>query len=134
MGFCQRPCPAQKARLPHRWRIEYQVTRAASIHSRGSSSTIEARPTTSITNEYFRIRDFEYVQPLYDLAFLLEVEALAKGVEVPKYRTFSLWRAAYNLDGYGTTIDRWLGGHAVDDDLDYVPSNRIKQYLSAVRE
>lgn len=82
--------------------------------------------------DYFRIRDFEYVQPLYDLAFLLEVDALAKGTEVPKYRTFSLWRAGYSLDGYGTTIDRWLDGTARDEDLDYVPSSRIRQYLTNI--
>jgi histidinol phosphatase-like PHP family hydrolase/predicted nuclease with RNAse H fold/dephospho-CoA kinase len=81
---------------------------------------------------YFRLRDFEYVQPLYDLAFFLEVDALANGCEVPKYRTFSLWRAAYSLDGYGTTIDSWLSGDSRDEDLDYVPSNRIRQYLTAV--
>src|SRR5580704_12116580 len=80
----------------------------------------------------FRIRDFEYVQPLYDLAFLLEVDAIAKGTEIPKYRTFSLWRAGYSLDGYGTTIDRWLDGTARDEDLDYVPSSRIRQYLTNV--
>ena len=82
--------------------------------------------------DYFRIRDFEYVQPLYDLAFLLEVDALAKSTEIPKYRTFSLWRAGYSLDGYGTTIDRWLDGTARDEDLDYAPSSRIRQYLTNV--
>ena len=81
----------------------------------------------------FRLRDFEYAQPLYDLAFLLEVEAISKGMEVPKYRTFSLWRAAYSLDGYGTTIDRWLEGTIRDVDLDYVPSARIRQYLTNIR-
>ena len=70
---------------------------------------------------------------MYDLAFLLEVDALSKGTEVPKYRTFSLWRAGYSLDGYGTTIDRWLDGAACDEDLDYVPSARIRQYLTGVR-
>ena len=88
---------------------------------------------SSLPNDYFRIRDFEYVQPLYDLAFLLEVSALAEGTEVPKYRTFSLWRAGYSLDGYGTTIDRWLDGTACDADLDYVPSSRIRQYLTKIR-
>jgi histidinol phosphatase-like PHP family hydrolase/predicted nuclease with RNAse H fold/dephospho-CoA kinase len=83
--------------------------------------------------DYFRIRDFEYVQPLYDLAFLLEVDALAKGNEVPKYRTFSLWRAGYSLDGYGTTIDRWLDGTISDEDLDYIPSSRISGYLRKIR-
>src|SRR5580700_10378573 len=82
----------------------------------------DAKPSNSLGERYFRIRDFEYVQPLYDLAFLLEVDALAKGTEVPKYRTFSLWRAGYSLDGYGTTVDRWLDGSAIDADLDYLPS------------
>jgi len=83
--------------------------------------------------EYFRLRDFEYVQPLYDLAFLLEVDALAKGSDIPQYRTFSLWRAAFSLDGYSSAIDRWLEGASSDEDLDYVPSARIRQYLKTVR-
>lgn len=90
-------------------------------------------PSIIDEDAYFRIRDFEYVQPLYDLAFLLEVDALCKGTEVPKYRTFSLWRAGYSLDGYGTTIDRWLDGTAPEGELDYVPSSRIRQYLLRVR-
>src|SRR5579863_6389315 len=87
-----------------------------------------------IAGEYLRVRDFEFVQPLYDLAFLLEIDALTKRIEVPKYRTFSLWRAAYSLDGYGTTIDRWLEGAIPDKELDYVPTARIKQYLLNIRE
>jgi histidinol phosphatase-like PHP family hydrolase/predicted nuclease with RNAse H fold/dephospho-CoA kinase len=87
----------------------------------------------SLPDDYFRMRDFEYVQPLYDLAFLLEVNALAEGAEVPKYRTFSLWRAGYSLDGYGTTVDRWLDGETSDEDLDYIPSSRIRQYLMKIR-
>ncbi len=92
------------------------------------SSTRPAFPA-----DYFRIRDFEYVQPLYDLAFLLEVDALSKGSDIPQYRTFSLWRAAYSLDGYGTVVDRWIDGNAKDSDLDYVPSARIREYLKKVR-
>lgn len=88
----------------------------------------------SLSDDYFRLRDFEYVQPLYDLAFLLEIEAICREVDPPKYRTFSLWRAAYSLDGYGTTIDRWLDRDLRDADLDYVPSHRIKQYLKQVRQ
>ncbi|MGB8065010.1 MAG: PHP domain-containing protein [Candidatus Sulfotelmatobacter sp.] len=87
----------------------------------------------SISRDYFRLRDFEYAQPLYDLAFLIEVDALARGNEVPKFRTFSLWRAGYSLDGYGSTIDRWLEGTIQDGDLDYVPSARIRQYLINIR-
>jgi histidinol phosphatase-like PHP family hydrolase/predicted nuclease with RNAse H fold/dephospho-CoA kinase len=83
---------------------------------------------------YFRLRDFEYAQPLYDLAFMLEIDALSKGAEVPKYRIFSLWRAGYSLDGYGTTIDRWLDGEIGHEDLDYVPSSRIRKYLENIRE
>jgi histidinol phosphatase-like PHP family hydrolase/predicted nuclease with RNAse H fold/dephospho-CoA kinase len=88
---------------------------------------------SALLADYFRMRDFEYVQPLYDLAFLLEVDALSKGAEIPQYRTFSLWRAAYSLDGYGTTVDRWIEGNAEDSDLDYVPSARIREYLKKVR-
>src|SRR5712671_8195213 len=94
----------------------------------------EPESSSLLPSDYFRIRDFEYVQPLYDFSFLLEVGALAKGSEVPKYRTFSLWRAGYSLDGYGTMIDRWLEGVASDTDLDYVPSSRIREYLNKIRK
>jgi histidinol phosphatase-like PHP family hydrolase/predicted nuclease with RNAse H fold/dephospho-CoA kinase len=87
----------------------------------------------SLGEDYFRIRDFEYAQPLYDLAFLLEVEALRAGKEIPKYRIFSLWKAAYRMDGYTTSIDRWLDGKLRDKELDIVPSSRIKQYLQNIR-
>src|SRR3954467_3078362 len=97
-------------------------------------SSREAHSAPGLDRHYFRPRDFEYVQPLYDLAFLLEVAALAAGHEVPKYRTFSLWRAGYSLDGYGTSIDRWLDGDIANGDLDYVPTSRIRQYLSNVRK
>ena len=49
-------------------------------------------------------------------------------------RAGSRWRAAYSLDGYSTTIDKWLDGAAADDILDYVPSVRIRNYLSTIRE
>jgi hypothetical protein len=90
-------------------------------------------PRTRLSDDYFRIRDFEYAQPLYDLAFLLEVEALRAGKEIPKYRIFSLWKAAYRIDGYTTSIDRWLDGKLRDKDLDIVPSSRIRQYLQTIR-
>src|SRR5438876_12400073 len=110
-------------------RSETKRSKGASLFSDG-----ELMAAAVPNGDYFRIRDFEYVQPLYDLAFLLEVDALAKGTEVPKYRTFSLWRAGYSLDGYGTTVDRWLDGTALDEDLDYVPSLRIRQYLTNIRK
>jgi histidinol phosphatase-like PHP family hydrolase/predicted nuclease with RNAse H fold/dephospho-CoA kinase len=87
-----------------------------------------------LDRHYFRVRDFEYVQPIYDLAFLLEVSALASGVEVPKYRTFSLWRAGFSLDGYGTSIDRWLDNELPESELDFVPSSRINQHLLQIRQ
>lgn len=110
------------------------MNRAETKRSKGASlfSDGDLMAAAVPNGDYFRIRDFEYVQPLYDLAFLLEVDAIAKGTEIPKYRTFSLWRAGYSLDGYGTTIDRWLDGTARDEDLDYVPSSRIRQYLTNV--
>jgi len=106
---------------------------------RRTKNSLEQLSGRTITNHplpenYFRIRDFEYVQPLYDLAFLLEVRALAEGTEVPKYRTFSLWKAGYSLDGYGTTVDQWLDGAFGDEDLDYIPSARIRQYLTKIRQ
>jgi histidinol phosphatase-like PHP family hydrolase len=84
--------------------------------------------------DYFRIRDFEYAQPLCDLAYLLEVDAIAKSLEISKYRTFALWRAAYSFDGYCTLIDKWLDNEIKDAELDYVPSGRIRNYLEAIRE
>lgn len=101
--------------------------------SRRPKHDLELPFEDELSPDYFRLRDFEYVQPLYDLAFLLEVDAIAKGTEIPQYRTFSLWRAAYSLDGYGTTIDHWLDGTTCDHDLDYVPSARIRQYLTRIR-
>ena len=100
---------------------------------RVATSSLQECPVPAEADNYFRVRDFEYVQPLYDLAFLLEVDALAKGQDVPKYRTFSLWRAGYSLDGYGTTIDRWLDGVLSQADLDYLPSSRIREHLLEVR-
>jgi histidinol phosphatase-like PHP family hydrolase/predicted nuclease with RNAse H fold/dephospho-CoA kinase len=67
------------------------------------------------------------------LAFLLEIDALANESEVPKYRTFSLWRAALSLDSYSTTIDRWLDGTLPDEQLDTVPTPRIRDYLKCVK-
>lgn len=88
----------------------------------------------ALGDDYWRLRDFEYAQPLYDLAFLLDVHALAAGEKKPKYRTFALWKAALGLDSYGTYIDRWLDGCLTDEELDQVPSNRIKLYLRCIRD
>src|SRR6266550_1843681 len=98
----------------------------------GMTRRTAAPSVKGIPDDYFRIRDFEYVQPLYDLAFLLEIDALANEAEVPKYRTFSLWRAALSLDSYSTTIDQWLEGSLSDEQLDNVPTPRIRDYLVSV--
>src|SRR5882762_5388610 len=102
----------------------------SSIEKEAYQDTLSAFHTARLENDYFRLRDFEYAQPLYDLAYFLEADAIAKGQEIPKYRTFSLWRAAYSFDGYSTAIDRWLDNEIGDDCLDYVPSGRIRTYLS----
>ena len=83
---------------------------------------------------YRWVRDFELVQPLYDLAFALEITALATQDAIPKYRAFSLWRAGLGLDGYGTLIDRWIRGIASKEDFDYLPSHRIKQHLTHIHK
>ena len=119
--------------LPCSWKNKQSRIQLTRPVSKRSKEIQGPNGTTTISKEYFRLRDFEYAQPLYDLAFLIEVDALAKGNEVPKFRTFSLWRAGYSLDGYGTTIDRWLEGTMRDEDLDYLPSARIRQYLTNIR-
>ncbi|HZM06592.1 MAG TPA: PHP domain-containing protein [Candidatus Saccharimonadales bacterium] len=83
----------------------------------------------SLGPDYFRPRDFEHVQPLYDLAYLLQIVALAKNEDVPEYRVFALWKAALSLDGYTTNVNRWLHGDASDDTLDSDPSSRIRDHL-----
>ena len=90
--------------------------------------------TDQFDRDYCRPRDFEYAQPLYDLAFVLEIDAAAKGEKKPEYRTFALWKAAIGLDSYGTTIDQWLEGTLSNNDLDQIPTNRIKTYLQSIRE
>jgi histidinol phosphatase-like PHP family hydrolase/predicted nuclease with RNAse H fold/dephospho-CoA kinase len=95
---------------------------------------LAASRSRRVAEDYFRIRDFEYVQPLYDLAFLLEIDALATESEVPKYRTFSLWRAALSLDSYNAIIDRWLDGDSPEAAFDTVPSPRIREYLRSVKK
>lgn len=83
----------------------------------------------SLGADYFRPRDFEHVQPIYDLAYLLQIDALSKNEDSPEYRIFALWKAALSLDGYSTNVNRWLRGDADEDILDSDPSSRIKDYL-----
>ncbi len=83
---------------------------------------------------YFIPRDFEIVQPLYDLAFLLQVVPLAENTEVSKYRSLSLGKVAHSLDSYSTGIFQWLNGELADQDVDYIPTPRIKNYISTILE
>lgn len=82
--------------------------------------------------EYFEPRDFEYAQPLYDLAFLLQVDSVAKKAPVPEYRTFALWKAALSLDGYTSNVHRSLEDESFRASLDFDPSARITQYLRTI--
>ncbi len=82
-----------------------------------------------IPDWYYQIRDFEYAQSIYDLAYLLEIGALAKNKDIPKYRISSLRRAAYKIDGYSTLINQWLANKDKNNNLDYIPSTRIRKYL-----
>lgn len=82
---------------------------------------------------YFLPRDFELVQPLYNLAFLLEVVSVFKNQPPPKYRVFSLYQAAHGLDSYTSSICMWLDGQFSDEEMSTVPSPRIRQYLQEIR-
>ena len=96
--------------------------------------TTALTPVSLLPGNYFRPRDFEYAQPLYDLAFLLQVDALVKQRPVPEYRTFALWKAALRLDGYSTNVDTWLQDMSCTEWLDFKPSSRITKYLFQIRE
>lgn len=83
-------------------------------------------------NHYFLPRDFEIVQPLYDLAYLLQIIPLSRDEQSSKYRTFSLSKAAHSLDSYSTTIAQSLNGFLHFTDLDFFLSSKIKGYLSTI--
>jgi histidinol phosphatase-like PHP family hydrolase/predicted nuclease with RNAse H fold len=77
------------------------------------------------------LRDFEFAQPIYDLAFGLEVLRYLKDQPDGNYRSTSLWMAAYKLDGYSTSVKRMLLGRK-EGLPDLVPSQRIAQYLTEI--
>lgn len=83
--------------------------------------------------DYWFPRDFEIVQPLYDLAFLLEISSISKKEKIPEYRILSLYRAAHKLDSYTSSICKWLDGILGDNNMGNRPSNRIRQYLEYIR-
>src|ERR1700724_3553246 len=94
-------------RYPSSWIENWASVSKAGLQSTNTTPITKTRKSLNpvrLTAEYFRVRDFEFVQPLYDLAFLLEIDALPNRIEIPKYRAFSLWRAGYSLVGYGTSI------------------------------
>jgi histidinol phosphatase-like PHP family hydrolase/predicted nuclease with RNAse H fold/dephospho-CoA kinase len=114
--------------------MSWTKERRAALSRAATAEMHDDKNIAAFPSDYFRLRDFEYAQPLYDLAYLLEIDALSKGQEIPKYRTFSLWRAAYSFDGYSTALDKWLDGQLSDASLDYLPSSRIKAYLCNIRQ
>lgn len=89
--------------------------------------------TKKIPDNYFEIRDFEYSQFIYDLVYISEIASLAVRKKITKYRLKSLSRAAYSIDGYSTQTSDWLNGNIEDNELDYVPSLRIKKYLYTIK-
>ncbi len=95
---------------------------------------LDENPKRFPTDDYFLPRDFEIVQPIYDLAFLLKINGSQKENTVPKYRAFSLEMAAHSLDGYSTVIARWLKGDLNENDLDYVPSARMRELLTSIKD
>jgi len=95
---------------------------------------MDQNPKKGLTGDYFLPRDFEIVQPIYDLASLLEINGSQKESSLPKYRVFSLERAAHSLDGYSAVITKWLKGDLNDKDLDYIPSARIRELLTSIKD
>lgn len=77
------------------------------------------------------LRDFEFAQPIYDLAFGLDVLRYYKGLSDGSYRSTSLWLAAYRLDGYSTSVKRMLLGQK-SRLPDIIPSDRIIRYLNEI--
>jgi len=77
------------------------------------------------------LRDFEFAQPIYDLAFGLDVLRYYKGLSDGSYRSTSLWLAAYRLDGYSTSVKRMLLGQK-SGVPDVLPSDRIIRYLAEI--
>ena len=88
--------------------------------------------STFSIEDYLRLRDFEYAQPLYDLAFILDYEAAKGERKSEKYRTSALFKAAYKLDGYSTSVDRWLSSPN-EIKLDLAPSARIAKHLKEIK-
>lgn len=98
------------------------------------SERILQKPNFSLPEDYFSPRDFELVQPIYDLAFLLKLKSTAEGSKEPAYRVLSLNKAAHSLDGYSTSVSRWIEGNLNDVNLDYVPTPRIRSQLAKIKE
>lgn len=88
----------------------------------------------TLPDYYFLPRDYEIVQPIYDIAFFLKIETISRGSKEPGYRAFSLDKAAHNMDSYSASISKWMEGNLNEDKLDYVPTPRIKSQLVKIKE
>ena len=83
--------------------------------------------------KYFRYRDFELVQPLYDFGFMLELASHIDPQGASPYRIKALNEVALRMDSYSSSICEWLEGG--DDSIYFQPpSLRIEKYLKEIME
>lgn len=87
-----------------------------------------------IPNPYFRYRDYEIAQPLYDLAFVLEIDSLLEGTKIPKYRKLALWKAALAIDSYGSSLEKSFHANVAECDSEYEPSDRINTHIRSIKQ
>ena len=81
--------------------------------------------------KYFLYRDFELVQPLYDLGFMLELASHIQPKNSSPYRIIALCDAALHMDSYSSSIHEWLNAEK-DMPCFQAPSLKIKQYLKEI--
>jgi len=87
-----------------------------------------------LIEDYFYLRNYEYAQYLYDIAYIDELKCLSNNTKISKYRIKSLMNAAFNIDGYSNSIYRWLNDEKDTNNLiSYQPSHRIKKYLVSLQ-
>lgn len=90
--------------------------------------------SNAVHEPYFRYRDYEFAQPLYDLAFVLEIASLIERVKTPKYRKLALWKAALAIDSYGSFVEESLIANVAKGEPEFEPSDRIKVHLKSIQK
>jgi histidinol phosphatase-like PHP family hydrolase/predicted nuclease with RNAse H fold/dephospho-CoA kinase len=88
--------------------------------------------SSDIRDPYVLYRDYEIAQPLYDLAFVLEIAAILAGTKTPKYRKLALWKAALAIDSYGSFVEKSLLASLANGETEFEPSDRIKLHLHSI--